>query len=156
MQIMKKSFRTLIFASSILLIACSVNAQTSDVPHVNHLAIYVVDLQKSANFYEKIMELKKIEEPFHDGKHVWLKMGEHCQLHIISGAGSDIPHDINIHLAFSIPSLEEFIKHLKAENIKFGNWAQNSETPQVRADGIKQIYLQDPDGYWIEVNNDKF
>jgi lactoylglutathione lyase len=25
-----------------------------------------------------------------------------------------------------------------------------------RVDGIKQIYLQDPDGYWIEVNDDKF
>ena len=134
----------------------SVNAQNSGAPHVNHLAVYVTDLQRSANFYEKIMELQQIPEPFHDGKHVWLKMGEHSQLHIISGASSDIAHDINVHLAFSVPSLDEFIKHLKSENIKFGNFAQNSETPQLRADGIKQVYLQDPDGYWIEVNDDKF
>jgi len=26
----------------------------------------------------------------------------------------------------------------------------------VLSDGVSQIYLQDPDGYWIEVNDDKF
>tara|TARA_R110000868_G_scaffold1389_10_gene10744 strand:+ start:3320 stop:3502 length:183 start_codon:yes stop_codon:yes gene_type:complete len=25
-----------------------------------------------------------------------------------------------------------------------------------RPDGVKQIYLQDPDGYWIEVNSAKY
>ena len=30
------------------------------------------------------------------------------------------------------------------------------KTPQVRPDKVQQIYLQDPDGYWIEVNDDKF
>ena len=153
---MKKFLFSLSSIILFLLFVSSVNAQNANAPHVNHLAIYVVDLQKSANFYEKIIQLQKIEEPFHDGKHVWLKMGEHSQLHIISGAAAAVPHDENVHLAFSVPSLEDFIKHLKAENIKFGNWAQNSEEPQVRADGIKQVYLQDPDGYWIEVNNDKF
>ncbi len=153
---MKKYLLTLSSVVLFLLFACSVNAQNSNAPHVNHLAIYVVDLQRSADFYQKIMQLQKIQEPFHDGKHVWLKLGEHSQLHIISGATADVVHDENVHLAFSVSSLDDFIKHLKAENIKFGNWAQNSEEPQLRADGIKQIYLKDPDGYWIEVNNDKF
>jgi len=59
--------------------------------------------------------------------------------------------------AFEIlSSVEEFSKHLDAMNIKYGNWAQTSKDPQVRPDGIKQVYLQDPDGYWIEVNDDKF
>ena len=66
------------------------------------------------------------------------------------------PHDINIHLAFTVPSVEEFAKHLDAMNVKYGNWTQTSKEPQPRPDGIKQIYFQDPDGYWIEVNDDKF
>jgi lactoylglutathione lyase len=153
---MKKILPFLFPVACYLFYTCPVMAQNNNVPHVNHLAIFVVDLQRSADFYEKVLQLEKIPEPFHDGKHVWLKIGEHSQLHIISGAASDVAHDENVHLAFSVPSLEEFIKHLKSENVKFGNWAQNSEVPQVRADGIRQIYLQDPDGYWIEVNNDKF
>src|SRR5580700_3442610 len=120
---------------------------TAQGPHFSHQTIYVTDLDRAANFYEKALELKRIPEPFHDGKHVWFRVSEHGQLHVVSGAKEDVPHDINIHLAFSVPSMEEFTKHLDAMNVKYGNWAQNTKTPQVRPDQVKQIYLQDPDGY---------
>src|ERR1700748_2053497 len=125
-------------------------------PHFSHQTIFVTDLNRSANFYEKVLQLKRIPEPFHDGKHVWFRISEHGQLHVVSGAKEDIPHDINIHLAFSVPSMEAFTKHLDAAHIKYGNWAQNTTTPQMRPDKVKQVYLQDPDGYWIEINDDTF
>ncbi|HKP32792.1 MAG TPA: hypothetical protein VJT83_08690, partial [Chitinophagaceae bacterium] len=31
----------------------------------NHLALYVYDLKVSTDFYEKLIGLQKIEEPFH-------------------------------------------------------------------------------------------
>lgn len=128
----------------------------AQVPHMNHTTIFVVDMNKSADFYEKVMMTTRIPEPFHDNKHIWEKIGEHNELHIVEGAKQDIPHDINIHLAFSVPSVEDFAKHLDSMNIKYGDWSQKSKIPQVRPDGVKQIYFQDPDGYWIEVNDDKF
>ena len=128
------------------------NAQTS----FNHTTIYVTDLKTSADFYEKVLLLPVIPEPFHDGKHVWLKAGEHSQIHVVSGAKQKAEHDINIHLAFSVPSIAAFIKHLDEMNVKYGNWKQDLKTTQPRPDGVTQLYLQDPDGYWIEVNDDKF
>ena len=125
-------------------------------PHFSHQTIFVTDLDRAANFYEKVMELKRIPEPFHDGKHVWFSLGGHGQLHVVSGAKEDIAHDINIHLAFSVASMEDFTKHLDAANVKYGDWSQKNKTPQVRPDKVLQIYLQDPDGYWLEVNDDKF
>lgn len=125
-------------------------------PRFNHQTIYVVDMNKSADFYEHAMQLERIPEPFHDNKHIWLKLTEHGQLHIVEGAKEKSSHDINIHLAFSVSSVKDFAKHLDSLNIKYGNWAQNSKTPQIRPDGVAQIYLQDPDGYWLEVNDDKF
>jgi lactoylglutathione lyase len=124
--------------------------------HFSHQTIFVTDLDRAANFYEKVLELKRIPEPFHDGKHVWFRISEHGQLHVVSGAREDIPHDINIHLAFSVASMDAFTKHLEESHIKYGNWAQNTTTPQLRPDKVKQIYLQDPDGYWIEINDDTF
>ncbi|MFT4156099.1 VOC family protein [Parafilimonas sp.] len=124
--------------------------------HFNHLTVYVVDLKKSSAFYRDVMQLQEITEPFHDNHHTWFKIGEHNELHVVSGAKEKIPHDINIHFAFSVPSVESFAEHLDSFHIKYGNWNQTSKDPQVRPDGIKQIYLQDPDGYWIEVNDDKF
>lgn len=123
---------------------------------MNHTTIFVVDMNKSADFYEKVMMTTRISEPFHDNKHIWEKIGEHNELHIVEGAKQDVPHDINIHLAFSVPSVEDFAKHLDSMNVKYGDWSQKTKTPQVRPDGVKQIYFQDPDGYWIEVNDDKF
>ena len=140
-------------ATAVLVLALSAQAQG---PHFSHQTIFVTDLDRSADFYEKVLELKRIPEPFHDGKHVWFRISEHGQLHVVSGAKEDIPHDINIHLAFSVPSMDAFTKHLDDAHVKYGNWAQNDKTPQLRPDKVKQVYLQDPDGYWIEINDDKF
>ena len=150
---MRQALCTLALCTYFLMMAQSSQAQS---PQFNHQTIFVVDMNKSADFYEKAMMLKRIAEPFHDNRHIWLRIGEHSQLHIVQGAERTVEHDINIHMAFTVPSVEDFAKHLDALNIKYGNWAQSSKQPQVRNDGVKQIYLQDPDGYWIEVNDDKF
>ena len=135
---------------------CCLNNTNAQTPHFNHTTILVVDMNKSADFYEKVMLFSRIQEPFHDNKHIWEKIGDHNELHIVEGAKQIMPHDINIHLAFSVPSVEDFAKHLDAMNIKYGDWSQKNKAPQTRPDGVKQIYFQDPDGYWIEVNDDKF
>src|SRR4051794_30826619 len=147
---MKKSFFIILLLSTITV--STLKAQ----PHFNHLTVYVVDLAKSTAFYKDVMQLQEIPEPFHDNHHTWFKVTEHGELHVVSGAKEMVPHDINIHLAFSVPSVENFAKHLDSMNIKYGNWNQTSKEPQTRPDGIKQIYFQDPDGYWIEVDDDKF
>ncbi|HVZ55030.1 MAG TPA: VOC family protein [Chitinophagaceae bacterium] len=122
----------------------------------NHVTIYVVDLEKCADFYKNVMQLEVIPEPFHDNRHVWFRTGPHTQLHVVKGAREVTSHDINIHMAFTVPSVEDFMRHLKALHVRFGNWAQTREEPEIRPDGVKQIYLQDPEGYWIEVNDDRF
>ena len=127
-----------------------------DAPTSDHVALFVKDLKKSADFYEKVMLLPVISEPFQDGKHVWLRTGEHSQLHLIEGAASVYDHDISSHIAYHVNDLAVFTKHLDALGIKYGNWKGDSKSPQLRPDGVKQIYLQDPDNVWIEVNDDKF
>jgi lactoylglutathione lyase len=144
-----------LIAIAAILFACTGTVRSQTI-HFSHQTIFVTDLDRAANFYEKVLGLKRIAEPFHDNKHVWFQVSEHGQLHVVSGAKEDIPHDINIHLAFSVPSMADFTKRLDAAGVKYGNWAQNTTTPQLRPDGVKQIYLQDPDGYWIEVNDDKY
>jgi len=134
----------------------ALNMYAQDNVKTNHIALYVNDLTKSAAFYKDVMELKEIPEPFHDGKHVWLRTGDHSQLHLIQGAAEVYAHDINSHFAYSVTDLANFTKHLDDLHIKYGNWKQDSKSPQLRPDGIKQVYLQDPDNNWIEVNDDKF
>jgi len=122
---------------------------------LNHIALYVLDLKISTNFYQNIIGLDTIPEPFHDGRHTWFGVGKQGHLHIISGAKAATTHDKNTHLCFSVPSVNDFIPNLTKNNIAFENWAGQPNTVTNRVDGVKQIYFKDPDGYWIEINDAK-
>lgn len=132
------------------------SGQSSGIkPRLNHIAIYVVDLQVSTVFYRDIIGLDTIPEPFHDGRHTWFSIGPKSHLHVISGAAAATPHDKNAHLCFTVPSVAEFTKTLNKKNIEYENWAGEKKAITNRVDGVKQIWFKDPDGYWIEINDAK-
>jgi lactoylglutathione lyase len=58
-------------------------------------------------------------------------------------------------MCFSVPSVEDFIVLLQKHKIAYSDWPGNISKIQVRVDGVKQIYFQDPDGHWIEINDEK-
>jgi len=130
-------------------------AAINNQPVFNHAALCAKDLKKTAAFYSTVLQLQKIHHPFNDTLHVWFKIGPGLALHVIQGNCSTTVHDIAIHLCFSVPSLNAFIKHLDQLHVKYGNWTGEPKIVTLRPDGVHQIYLQDPDGFWIEVNDAK-
>jgi lactoylglutathione lyase len=122
-------------------------------PSLNHIALYVQDIQKSTHFYQHIVGLDTIPEPFRDGKHTWLTIGNNTTLHLIGGAQETKVQDQNNHLALSVSSMETFISRLTKENIPYEDAQRKPNAVTIRPDGIKQIYFKDPDGYWIEIND---
>ncbi|HZI24009.1 MAG TPA: VOC family protein, partial [Chryseolinea sp.] len=100
------------------------SSANSEVPvlSLNHIAMYVNDLKKSTAFYENILGLKQIPEPFHDGKHTWFTIGAAGSLHLIQGAPANISRDKNDHLCFSVKSIDEFIANLNKHKIEYTNW----------------------------------
>ncbi len=143
----------------ILLVSISFhgNAQTPNpdiVVSLNHVGVYVSNLSKSTAFYETILSLKQIPEPFHDGKHTWFTIGAAGHLHLIQGEPKEFARDKNDHLCFSVKSIEAFIVNLDANKVEYTNWPGTAKAPTVRVDGVKQIYFKDPDGHLIEINND--
>jgi lactoylglutathione lyase len=120
---------------------------------LNHVAIFVKNLSISDAFYRQVIGLDSIGEPFHDGKHRWLSVGPGQSLHIIEGADQQKNYFKNNHICFSVPSVENFILLLRKEKIRWEDAAGQLYAITRRVDGVKQIWLQDPDGYWIEVND---
>jgi len=135
--------------------AIHANAQQSKA-HINHTAIYVVDIQKTGDFYSNIIGLDTVPEPFHDGKHIWYSTGAHTMLHVIAGATAKKDYYKNQHTCFTVPDFNQFIKKLQALNWAFEDVAGNKNAITTRVDGVHQIWLQDPDGYWLEINDDKY
>ncbi|MFN5188656.1 MAG: VOC family protein [Chitinophagia bacterium] len=135
--------------------AIHTNAQQSKA-HINHTAIYVVDIQKTGDFYSNIIGLDTVPEPFHDGKHIWYSTGAHTMLHVIAGATAKKDYYKNQHTCFTVPDFNQFIKKLQALNWPYEDVAGNKNAITTRVDGVHQIWLQDPDGYWLEINDDKY
>ena len=121
--------------------------------HFNHIALYVADLKRSAAFYGDVFGAEIIPDPFRDDRHVWFKIGEHNQLHLIAGSR---PDPGNMHFAFAVSSLKDFLTRLSASGVRYDDGHGGASKVRLRPDGVKQIYFQDPDGYWIEVNEDRY
>lgn len=120
----------------------------------DHDALLVKDVDISAKFYQEIFRLKEIPNGGL-GDHIrWFELGDKIQLHLIESE-EQTEKNKGFHLALSTDDLEAFMEFLKSKNIPFENWPGEKGTTNTRPDGIKQIYLQDPDGYWIEVNNNR-
>lgn len=154
MKILSKILLSALFIVGAFSVDAQIDSINGLIPRLNHIAVHVYDLEKSTAFYERVLNLKKIPEPFKDGLHTWFTLNEAGQLHLIQGAGKDIARNKNNHLCFSVNSVDAFIKILDHHEIPYSNWPGQSQTVTVRVDGIKQIYFQDPDGYWIEINDD--
>ena len=150
-----KKIRRLVLSTIIFSCTLQFVIAQSNKARINHLAIYVVDLQKSTSFYRDIIGLDTIPEPFHDGKHTWMKIGPKASIHMIQGAEVKKEYYKGNHICFSVESLEKFIELLKKNNISWEDYNNNKMAITSRPDGVKQIWLQDPDGYWIEINNAK-
>lgn len=123
---------------------------------LNHIAVYVKDLQVMTEFYRTTIGIDTMPEPFHDGRHSWFPIGVHSQLHLIKGAKGIEQHDKNTHLCFTVSSVDEFVKGLAAAGIHYEDWPGKANSITTRVDGVKQVYFQDPENNWIEINDDKY
>ncbi|MCC6288452.1 MAG: VOC family protein [Chitinophagaceae bacterium] len=146
--------RLAVIALTCLFFAAKTFAQAPKA-RINHVAIYVMDVKKSGDFYINVLGLDTIPEPFHDGKHIWLKIGPGASMHIIQGAEAKKEYYKNNHTCFSVTSVPAFTDILRKNNIEWEDISGKKGSITTRVDGVKQIWLQDPDGYWIEVNDAK-
>ena len=120
----------------------------------NHIALSVKDVDESVKFYQDVLQLKEIKNTASDSKTRWLSLGEGKQLHLIPRPNAEIKINKSVHFALSTTDLDAFIIHLKALNIEYSDWPNTPNKDYIRKDGIRQVYFQDPNGYWIEINED--
>lgn len=146
---MKSAFLT----TAILLYTVFLGAQNA-VPSFtfNHIALSVKDVDRSAAFYKNVLKLQEITNRSEIPGIRWFSLGEGKELHLISIIPEKVTVNKAVHMALITHNLKEFVKTLEALNIPYSDWPGNAHTINKRADGVEQIFFQDPDSYWIEVN----
>ena len=121
---------------------------------INHIALSVKDVNESIEFYKKVLLLTEIKNTASNSKTRWLSISEGKQLHLIPRPNAEIKTNKVVHFALATATLNTFIKHLDELNVEYSDWLDTPNKDYIRKDGIVQIYFQDPNGYWIEINND--
>lgn len=119
----------------------------------NHLALSVKDVDRSAEFYMKVLKLPEILNRSKIEGVRWFVFADGLELHLISAIKQDVITNKALHLALTTSNLDDFVKTLNTMKIAYSDWPGNPQKINIRADGIKQVFFQDPDGYWIEVNS---
>ena len=119
------------------------------------MALSVKDVHASADFYKKVLQLTEITNRTGHPARRWFSLGEDKELHLISDLKEPVTINKAVHLALTTKNFDAFVSRLREMKIQFSDWPGKPNTVNIRADGIKQIFFQDIDGYWIEVNSVK-
>jgi len=120
---------------------------------LHHVSLYVRDQNASAAFYVRVLGLREIPNRLNAAHIRWFVLDDHRTLHLIGGetqAARD--RAFSSHFALATPDLDGVMRHLEAEGVDYVNVARERRGVQVRPDGIRQIYFQDIDGHWVEIN----
>ena len=143
-----------IILSFITFFGIILSVQSQNNLKYDHQALPVNNLKITGDFYRDILGFKDI--PTLVGtkdSHRWLANYEGKEIHLIFSNDEIQKTPKQIHMAFSPLDFEKFIDHLKMNNVVFTNYKLKAGVVQVRNDGIKQLWIRDPQGYWIEINS---
>ncbi len=83
---------------------------------------------------------------------VFFDLGNKMELHVTE-YNTEIKLHKFIHFAFTVNDFDGYLEFLREKGIEYGEFSGKNMKFQTRIDGVRQIYFQDPDGYWIEVND---
>jgi len=122
------------------------------VTTINHVAINVSDVEKSREFYEKVIGLKKIPRPKINIPGEWYGIGENA-IHLIGGERHEGIDPTGPHIAVEVESFEDTKATLNEMGIPYldGEQMLAKLPPEAKRMVGQQLWVQDPDGNVIEL-----
>jgi lactoylglutathione lyase len=119
----------------------------------NHLALSAKDLYRSAGLYKKVLGLAESTGHTQKPGIRWVSLGGGKELHLTSTIKTPVSINKAVHMALTTPDFMGFVRRLQQTKTPYSDWEGAPQKIATRADGVLQLYFQDPDGYWIEINS---
>jgi lactoylglutathione lyase len=120
---------------------------------IDHINMKVRNLEESLVFYNKVFNFKVKEEGFSqmsESKYSIIGISNKAMLCLYEDPKFDNIKSHVGHIGFNINFKENMIKYLKDSNVKINYYHESgiSEYPE-----SKSIYIEDPNGYEIELSS---
>ena len=128
-----------------------VNVQQTTNFFSNHIAISVKNLDDSTTFYKEVLQLQEITNKTKMEGIRWFYLGEGKELHLVSIIKEPVTINKAVHFALTTNNFDAFITTLETSKVQYSDWPGTPNKITNRADGIKQIYFQDPNSLSVNV-----
>ncbi len=122
---------------------------------LDHLAIHARDIDASVHFYGHLLGLAEIANPMGPARRIrWFEIAPGIALHLIPDNPEPLPaRAINTHIALSAADFDRLVARLTGAGLAFGELPSRPGKITTRPDGVRQCFVQDPDNYWVEIND---
>lgn len=119
----------------------------------DHLALLVHDLEASARFYTTVLGLREIPNPM-GGTHIrWFELGGGPRIHMQQGNLGATHLEKGTHFAIAVSDFAATLAHLTAHGVRYADMKGTTGAINTRPDGMHAVFFQDPNGYWLELND---
>ncbi len=120
------------------------------IKKAHHSSYAVADLEKSKDFYGRVLGLESIDRPNFKFPGAWYAIGPY-QIHLMAAddddatvnSGPDAPQGRATHMAIEVEDVEPVKQRLSEEGIAF-------REGEIILTNMRQVFCRDPDGYGVE------
>ena len=113
------------------------------IAQINHVTTMVKDTARAMEFYNNLLGIKQIQSQVDNPAITWLQLDNGVMVHLIETAEAPAKPG-NIHHAFQVDNLEETQEILENNGFEILRGG-------IRYDGQAYFFIEDPDGYKIEL-----
>lgn len=120
---------------------------------LDHIALLVRDLDESIEFLTGVLGLTEVANPMGGTTIRWIDIGDGRRFHVQAGDVSRTHVEKQTHFALSATDFDATLARLRREGVAFSDMGGTPGAINTRPDGMRAIFLRDPNGYWFEIND---
>lgn len=120
---------------------------------LDHIALLVRDLAESVDFLTRVIGLTEMPNPMGGTDIRWIEIGDGRRFHVQAGDISKVHVEKRTHFALSTPDFDGVLDRFRRDEVVFSDMQGTPGAINTRPDGMRAIFMRDPNGYWFEIND---